>query len=458
MVAPARAAAFDALRAVTAGRRDLPAALDAARRTLPDERDRALATELVTGALRWQGALDHLVAHYARRSVSRLDAGVRDALRLGAYQLVFLARVPAYAAVADTVQLVKQRRPQAAGLVNAVLRAIARDRSALPLPRAPARFTPDTRAAALDYLSITGSHPRWLVERWLDRHGFAAAAAWVQFNNRPAPITLRANTLRTTATALAEALAAHGVETKAAPYAPDGLVVCRGNPLATPLAGAGLFVVQDEAAQLVTCFVDARPGERVLDTCAAPGNKTLALAAAVGARGLVVAGELRPRRVRLLRDTLAASGAAAVRIVRLDLERPLPCRPVFDAVLVDAPCSGLGTIRRDPDVRWRRSAADLLVFAERQVRLLSHAADAVRPGGRLVYATCSSEPEENEDVVRRFLQERRDYELVDPRRLRPDGGAPLDSVLDAVGCLRTEPWRHALEAFFAAMLVRRGAV
>jgi 16S rRNA (cytosine967-C5)-methyltransferase len=455
-VAPARQAAFDALRAVTAGRRDLATALEAARRRLTDERDRALATELVTGTLRWQAALDHLIAHYAHRPVARLEAAVRDALRLGAYQIIYLSRIPPAVAVDETVELVKARgRLEAAALANAVLRAIARDRAHPPWPPPPESFRPETRAQALDYLSITWSHPRWLVDRWLDRYGFEATRALVAFDNRPAPIVVRANTLRTNREALAEALATHGVETEPTRYSPDGLVVRRGNPLATPLAAEGLFVVQDEASQLVALFVGVGPGERVLDACAAPGNKTLALAAAAGPGGRVVAGDLRPRRLRLLQATLARAGADTVRTVRLDLARPLPFRPVFDAVLVDAPCSSLGTIRRDPDVRWRRAPSDLGVFGAAQLRYLTHAADVVSPGGRLVYATCSSEPEENDDVVERFLERRDDYALVDPRSIGRPFSDSLAPLLDLRGCLRTVPWRHGLDAFFAAMLVRR---
>ncbi len=458
-MAPARLAAFEALRAVTSGRLDLPAALERVRRGLDDERDRALATELVTGTLRWQAALDYLIARYAHRPLTRLEAAVRDVLRLGIYQLLYLQRIPAAAAVADTVELAKTRvRPEAARLVNAVLRAVARDRAQPPLPERPPAVTPETRDQVLDYLSTTWSHPRWLVERWLDRYGIEATLAWVQFNNQPAPLVLRANTLRTSRTALAEALAAHGVETEPTRYARDGLLVRRGNPLATPLAAAGLFVLQEEASQLVADFADARAGERVLDACAAPGNKTLALAAGAGPTGLVVAGEFRVRRLRLLRSRLAAAGADAVRLVRLDLRHPLPFQAPFDLVLVDAPCSGLGTIRRDPDIRWRRMPDDLPRFADAQVNLLAHAAEVVRQGGRLIYATCSSEPEENDEVVDRFLQRRSDYALVDPRRVRPAFPAALAALLDARGCLRTAPWPHGLDAFFAAMLVRCGSV
>jgi 16S rRNA (cytosine967-C5)-methyltransferase len=455
MIAPARRAAFDALQAIAAGDVDLATAMAQARRRLPDARDRALAAEITTGTLRWLGRLDHLIAHYARRPVERLDAPVLQLLRLGAYQVTRLERVPVSAVVNDAVELAKQAGARgAAGLVNAVLRAIARERNRLPLPPEPPAGPDQPRDAALDYLSITLSHPRWLVERWLDRAGFDDTKAWALFNNSPAPLTLRANLLKTTVPELREALAQAGVETDPARYSPHALVVRRGNPLRTPLSEPGMFGVQDEASQLVALFAGARPGQRVLDLCAAPGNKTLALAADMRDEGLIVAADLRERRLRLLRRTVASGGARAAHLVRLDATRPLPLRSGFDLVFVDAPCSGLGTIRRDPEIRWRRTAGDLAPLADTQLKILGQAADVVAPGGRVVYATCSSEPEENERVVTRFLAERSEFRLADPRVESPPLSAALTDVLDDSGCLRTLPWRHGLEGFFAAMLVK----
>jgi 16S rRNA (cytosine967-C5)-methyltransferase len=269
-------------------------------------------------------------------------------------------------------------------------------------------------------------------------------------------MTLRANTIRMDRVALAERLADEGVITVPTRFAPDGLVVTGGNPLHSRLASEGAFLVQDEASQLVALAVGARPGERVLDVCAAPGGKTVALSAAVGHRGLVVAGDVRGRRVALLCQTLSRSGAERVRVARFDATAPLPFEPRFDAVLLDAPCSGLGTIRRDPEIRWRRTVEDLAVLAATQRTMLERSAAAVAPGGRLVYATCSSEPDENEEVVAAFLADHREFGLE-----RPGAGGPGADILDQVvapsGFLRTWPHQHGLEAFFAAVLRRRGA-
>jgi 16S rRNA (cytosine967-C5)-methyltransferase len=448
MTAPARIAAFHALGAVAAKRQDLPAALAQSRSHLTDDRDRSLAAEIITGTLRWQRSLDHLIEHVARRPLTKIDADVLVILRLSLYQLLHLDRVPASAVVDDAVDLTRAARKQSAsGFVNAVLRTTLRQRPRLPLPARP-DGTAD-RARVLDYLGITHSHPEWLLARWLDRHGFEAVERWVRFNNETPSLTIRANRLRVGRDVLAAALAQEGIETAPTRYAPDGLLVTSGNPLQRPHDGS--FFVQDEASQLVTLAVAARGGERVLDLCAAPGGKTTAMAADMNDSGMVVASDVRRRRVTLLRDTVRASGARHIHVIYVPAAGALPFRASFDRVVVDAPCSGLGTIRRDPDIRWRRTERDLPALATEQVSLLHRAADVVGPGGRLVYATCSSEPEENDQVVDRFLHEQPAFEAVDLR-----GESPmLDPVLDDRGMLRTLPFAHGLEAFFAAALVRR---
>jgi 16S rRNA (cytosine967-C5)-methyltransferase len=449
MTAPARTAAFHALRAVRDRQSDLPGALARSRERLRDERDRALAAEIVAGTLRWQRSLDHLIEHYARRPLRRLDGEVVVILQLSLYQLLHLDRVPAAAVVDDAVDLTRAaRKPSATGFVNAVLRSVLRGRHALPLPARPA--DPSDRGAALRYLGVTHSHPEWLVGRWLDRHGLAAAERWVQFNNTAPPLTVRANRLRATREGIRATLDRDDIECEPTRFAPDGLVITSGNPLRAPLDGT--FVVQDEASQIVPLAVGARPGERVLDLCASPGGKSTAMLADMRDTGILMASDVRPRRVTLLRETLRLSGARHAHIAQVPTAGPLPFAAVFDRVLVDAPCSGLGTIRRDPDIRWRRVEADLPVLAADQRTLLARAAAVVRAGGRLVYATCSSEPEENEQVVERFLETTRDFVLVD---LREEPSAIPATLLDSRGLLRTLPFEHGLEAFFAAVLVRR---
>jgi 16S rRNA (cytosine967-C5)-methyltransferase len=452
VIAPARLAAFEVLRVVGAGRTDLGAALARARMRLPDERDRALAGEIATGTLRWQGAFDHVIEAFSGRPLRKLDPEVVDILRLTMFQLVHLDRIPASAAVKDAVDLAgKAGKRSASGLVNAILRRVSREREHLPLPPRPGsdRGQTELRPGSnqgqtgvrpgsdpeLDYLAISLSHPRWLVERWRNRYGFEAAEAWAQFNNAPAPLTLRVNTLKTTREDLVKALASRGIEAEPSSRTPDAIFIRSGNPLTTHLDESGDFVIQDEASQLVARFVDAHPGDNILDACASPGGKTTAMAAAMDGRGLIVAGDVRGRRLELLARTVKRSGARNIHIVQADATMPLPFAPMFDRVLLDSPCSGLGTVRRDPDIKWRRTAADLPVLAQAQALMLRNAAAVVRPGGRLVYATCSSEPEENEAVVDAFLVANPSFQAAQPH-------------------FQTLPHRDGLEAFFAAMLVR----
>jgi 16S rRNA (cytosine967-C5)-methyltransferase len=453
MIASARRAAFDALRAVEAGRSDLPTALAHARRSLSDPRDQALAAEIATGTLRWRGALDAVLARHVTRPLDRLDVRVLDTLRLGAYQLLYLDRVPPHAVIHDAVEIVRRAGvTSAAGLVNAALRAVQRDRTRPSWPPDPG--PEGSREAQVEFISVTMSHPRWLADRWIERVGFHNARAWAAFNNERAPLTLRVNTLAGTRASLVRALADAGVHVESTRFAPDGLIVRAGNPLSTPLAESGRFFVQDEASQVVATMTLARPGERVLDACASPGGKTTAMSAMMADQGLIAAVDLRPRRLALLSRTVATSRACRIARVRADVTKPLPFDQVFDLALLDAPCSGLGTIRRDPEIRWRRTLADLPRLADTQVSMLRRVSEVVRPGGRLVYATCSSEPEENDEVVDRFLTAQPEFEPVERRALEATLPPGVLSLVDADGRLRPRPWRDGLEPFFAAILMK----
>ena len=452
MIAPARWAAFEALTAIAAGA-DLAETLARSRDRLADERDRALAAAIVIGTLRWRARLDHLLAQASARPLSSLDPAVLEILRLSLFQLLFLERVPASAVVDDAVSMTRRaRKSSAGGFVNGVLRGLSRRRETVTLPDPPPEV--DTAAAhdaAAHALAVTESHPEWLVARWLDRLGPETTRQWLAFDNIEASLTLRANLRRQPVAVLQALLAEHGVETVPARFAPAGLVVTAGNPLKTPLADSGRFLVQDEASQLVPLALGVRPGERVLDTCAAPGGKTLAIADALGDGGLLVAADLRPRRMTVLRRLLTLHGVRAALVVH-DLAAGGPFGPVFDRVLVDAPCTGLGTLRRDVDIRWRREPAEVARAGLRQLAMLQAAAGVVKPGGRLVYATCSSEPEENAVVVEAFLSSRQDFRPLARPALLADGMP--EAVVDSMGHLVTRPDKHGLEAFFAAPLER----
>jgi 16S rRNA (cytosine967-C5)-methyltransferase len=453
MISPARRAALNALVLIESGRSNLASSLVETRRLASDPRDQALAHDIVIGTERWRARLDHVIGQVSSRPIARMDPQVRAVLRLSAYQLLFLERVPARAAIDEAVELTRAAgKSSASGFVNAVLRAVARK-----APPVPSR--PDTIPAhevdpgeALEYLSVSLSHPRWLAERWLTRLGFSAAETWERFNNRTPRLSLSVNTLKTDRDSLRSQLSTHGVTTEIARHSPIGLIVTDGNPLRSPLADRGLFLIQAEASQLVGLFAGASPGEVVLDACAAPGGKTVVMAGQMRNSGLLIAGDVRSSRLPILKRTVGVSGATSIRLVRLDLATAVPFRHVFDCVLVDAPCSGLGTLQRDPDIRWRRRMEDLERFATAQLVQLTRAAESVKPGGRLIYATCSSEPEENEAVVERFLALNPAFRHGDPRANARRTQIPED-LLDEKGCLRTQPHLHELEAFFAAMLI-----
>lgn len=424
MIAPARQAAFAALMAHEDRGTDLPAAIAAARAALTDPRDQGLLTELVAGTVRMRLALDYQLAQRSSRALAALDPPVRTALRLGAFQLLYMDRLPASAVVNDAVALTRRAGKTSAGaMVNAVLRAVARDRARLSWPESPAASALATRY----------SHPEWLVERWLARYGVDGATAWLAFNNRPPRLCLAVNRLKGTREALAARLEAEGVTTEPTTTAPHGLHVTGGAALASASFREGWFAVQDEASQLIAELGTVTAGQRVLDLCASPGGKTMTLAARA-AGGVLVACDVRPRRVRLLRQTLGRLGIAA-NIVQVAGSGDLPfAAGAFDHVLVDAPCSGLGTVRRDPDIRWSRTPDDLTRFSAAQLVLLQRAARLVAAGGTLVYATCSSEPEENEMVVAAFLAHQPGF--------------------NAQHLHRTTPVETGLEAFFGAVLVR----
>ncbi len=457
MPSPARVAAFQALRALSADRADLGDALSRARDPLIDVRDRALATDLVIGTLRWRAALDYQLQRRSAKSLERLDSDVLDALRLGAYQILYLERVPVSAIVNDAVALVKASRFRSAtGFVNAVLRRLSRERESLSWPARPSPVSGDDRAALIDYLSVVHSHPAWLVERWVDRYGAADAEAWLSFNNRAPAITVAPNRLRGSRDQLQVQLRAEGVEATPTTIAPHGLTVVAGNVLSSAAFRDGACVIQDEASQIIPELAAATAGDWIFDACASPGGKTLALSVQCGPSGVVVAADVRHRRVALLKETARRCRMSAVRIVHVPLAGALPFRPgSFQVALVDAPCSGLGTVRRDPDIRWRRHADDLPVLAEAQCELLERVAPLLAPGGRLVYSTCSSEPEENEDVVTAFLARASEFSVLPVPRLTTLSERIL-RMATSRGFLRTTPV-DGLEAFFGAVLEKRPA-
>jgi 16S rRNA (cytosine967-C5)-methyltransferase len=402
--------------------------------------DRALATELVYGTLAWQGRLDHHLTQLVHGSLAELDPPVRAALRIGLHQLLFLDRIPAYAAVDASVRLARR----GGGLVNAVLRRAARlGRDGLALP--------DGAADPVGRLAVEWSHPRWLVERLAEEIGTAELPALLAAHNVRGPVALRATA--SPADALAAELSAHEARIAPGRWAPEALLVARqGARLrACDAYRTGRFVFQGEPSQLVTRLLGIAPGSAVLDACAAPGGKTLHAAALAGPHGLVVALDPHRAGVRRIAAEAARLGASIVHPVVADARRP-PLHRAFDAVLVDAPCSGLGTLRRHPELRWRRLPEDLTRLAALQGDLLAAVAPLVRAGGVLVYAVCSPLRAETDEVIAGFLATSPRFMREPAQPCLPAAAAPLVS---SDGALRTWPHHHDVDAFFAVRLRAR---
>jgi 16S rRNA (cytosine967-C5)-methyltransferase len=439
--APARVVAARVLERVETDAAWADLALDAeiTRSTLTP-RDIGLATEIVYGTLRWQRYLDWILGPHSRRRLEALDPRVRVLLRMTAYQLVFLERVPPFAAVNDAVTLARGRTRGPAEYANAVLRAFSR--------RGPREREPAAPRDPVDALATRCSFPTWLAARWVERYGAADAAALMRALNERPPVTLRANTLRLTREALAERLKTENdVATRPTPHAPDGLIAERGGePGAWRAFAEGACVAQDEASMLIARLLEPRPGETVADVCAAPGTKTTHLAQLMDNRGRILALDPQPARLARVDEAVARLGVSIVDTVPATVQQAAVARPATcDAVLVDAPCSNLGVVRRNPDVKWRRRPEDIAMAAERQHEILAAAATMLKRGGRLVYATCSLEPEENDVVVAAFLAEHGDFSVESP--------ASFPVALDD-GILRIRPDRLDADGFTAVRLRR----
>ena len=405
--------------------------------------DAALCTELVLGTLRWQGMLDFLAQQLAHMPWGSLDPEVKVAIRMGLYQLRFLSRMPARAAVYETVELVKSAgKRSAAGMVNAVLRRGAKaDLASLRPPATP----------ELEWLSIELSHPAWLLERWAARYGRLTAVSLAATNNQPPQTFFRLRTDSRPPSEIENQLREQGITIGPGNFLKGCRVVLEGNMTRTEAYCRGEVVVQDEAAQIVPYLLDVREGYKVLDLCAAPGNKTAQLAQWAGEIGQVVACDLHWHRLMEMVEL------SRVRRVVLDGRQPLPFSSTFDRILVDAPCSGTGTLRRHPEIKWRLSLEEIRELSEKQFQLLRRAGEALAVGGRMVYSTCSLEKEENQEVVERFLASHPNFRLLPLRseiaRLRLSFHPSALWILEG-DFLETFPSRDGTDGFFAAILVK----
>ena len=435
-ISPARRAAFEILRRVELENAYASVLLAALGKPMRED-DRALCHELVLGVLRRRLWLDRALEHFAGRSIDQLDLPVTISLRLGLYQLRFLSRIPPPAAVNESVALMRVARLRSAGsFVNAVLRRATREPD----------YDPAAGVADADEkLALETSHPVWLIRRWIDAFGFAEAAAFAHQHTRAAPTAFRL-TARARKQTRAEASIIATLKSAGAEVLPSAIVrgawrVTGGRRALRELAHDGLIYFQDEASQLVAQLLNPQSGDWVLDVCAAPGSKTTHVAAlAPGA--VIVAGDLFEHRLHTLRE-LAKQQDAGVNLIAHDAARALPFADAgFDRVLVDAPCTGTGTLRHNPEIRWRLQPSDIDELAQKQKSILANASAAVRRGGRLIYSTCSVEPEENEDVVRDFLSKHANFHPISL-------DAPVDLQTES-GTIRTWPHRQQTNGFFVA--------
>jgi 16S rRNA (cytosine967-C5)-methyltransferase len=423
-----------------------------AKTTLDDPRDRQLIMSLVYGVIRWRGYHDWIIGKFSKHPLAKIKNRTLQALRVGIFQLLFMDRVPASAAINETVQALKDmKQPKwLTGFVNGILRSVDREHQNIPNPLDAKNIVSLPEAALLN-------HPEWLIKRWRKRYGDAEAAAICQKNNMLAPLCLRANTSRISPSSLLEKLNAAGIKTEPGKYSPLAitLVGYHGPITAIPGFAEGFFQVQDEAAQLISLLLGPmQPDKSYLDGCAGLGGKTTHLAQMLPPENSLVAIEPNIGRIKKLKDNRGRLRLdTTVTIVEGTLDSLLPDnKEKFHGVLIDAPCSGLGVIRRHPDIRWNRSTGDLLRYQKKQMALLRDAAQLVASKGVLVYATCSTEPEENEVVVKKFLATHPQFVLSDCKDVLPESGFCL---VDCQGFFRTLPSRDDLGGFFAARFIKK---
>lgn len=451
-ITPARKIAYDVLRRVESEGAYASDLLHAALGASVKPADAALATELTLGVLRQRLLLDFLLERHLKKRVARLDLPVALALRIGAYQLRFLQRVPARAAVNESVDLVKKaRKSSAASFVNAVLRRVGEQ------AKVPAEKILPPSISAAERLAILHSHPAWIIERWLARFGEPRTIALLEADNRSPRLSCVVNDPAEREDVF-RALEHAGLRVEPGTLLRDAFAVSGGSVSRTKEFRAGRISIQDEASQAIPLLLGVCPGDCILDLCAAPGGKTPPLARVAGSRGLVIAADLHAHRLRAMAAQFDRLGLSNIRLVQLDASQNLPFAGWFDRILLDAPCSGTGTLARHPEIRWRLRPEQFAKFHDLQVRMLRIALGHLASGGRLIYSTCSLEAEENEDVISHVLRDASGVSRVPAAKmaetlaphLAPWQSAP--ALFDQAGQFHTLPSQQQTDGFFAAAL------
>jgi len=439
--------AVDILNSVSQGQAFAGDLLDATmeQQSLSGTADGRLLTHLVYGVLRMQGHLDWMITRLYRGNYTKMENRVKNILRTGLYQLKFSDRLPAFAVVDEAVKIAKRIAPGADGLTNAILRSYLRNTGKIDFP--------SLEKKPAEYIAAFYSHPLWLLKLWLDIFGQDETMALCRANNELPPLTLRANTLKISREELTAKLIQEDFCCEPTSLSPDGIILPDPpRPVQkTIFFKEGLLRLQDEAAQLVSYLVNPQSDEDILDVCAGSGGKTTHLAAIMKNKGRIVAMDHDAGKIAQLKKDAFRMGVSIIKPLQADLNRPLPTEYVekFDHVLVDAPCSGTGTLRRNPEIKWRLTAADLDALSKTQKAILYNASSAVKKGGYLIYCTCSILPAENDDVIRQFLLNDPQFSACTPPL------AILEKLLDSHCFLRTYPHRHNMDGFFGAVLRRR---
>ena len=452
----AREVALECLLTLSHSSTSIASVVDSAfKRHTVEGRERRFINGLVYGVIRWQKQLDWVLDQFINPRF-QLDARHRNILRLGAFQLLHLDGIPAHAAIFETVQLAtshlrRNRGRKTAGFINAVLRTVQREGAALTYPPLDANPT--------EHIALSLSYPTWLVKQWLQTRGVSWTLAFCRASNQIASLALRVNTLLTKREEVCESLAASGIIANASKIAPDGVVLENRAITAFDDANEGTLkdilnrediYVQDESAMLVARLLSPENAECIIDLCAAPGGKTTHLAHLMGNAGKVIAVDVSAEKVALLQKNCRRVGACNVETQVLDATKAdLSFMKTADAVLIDAPCSGFGTLRRHPDIRWNKTLEQVHSLSEIQYHLLKNAARHIKPGGILVYSTCSIEPIENEKVIQRFLAEFPMYTIENAKDFLPD--IP-QSVITPRGFVQTFPHEHGVDGAFAVRL------
>ncbi|WP_010252404.1 16S rRNA (cytosine(967)-C(5))-methyltransferase RsmB [Acetivibrio cellulolyticus] len=409
--------------------------------------DKAFITELVYGTLKWRLSIDYIIDQFSSVKINKLSPWILNILRLGVYQIVYMSKIPESAACNESVNLAKRYGHSASSrYVNAMLRNVARSKNKIVYP--------DRNKDLISYLSIKYSHPDWMVKKWLDRFGESFTEELLKSNNETAPLTVRVNSLKTTREELENTLKKEGFETESAKYIENALTINNPSSLTKMEAFVkGFFQVQDESSMMVGRIFDPKPGEFIVDVCSAPGGKTTHIAELMGNRGQIIARDIHEHKIRLINEASSRLGIDIIKAEIFDAsEQDASLTDKADRVLVDAPCTGLGIIRRKPDIKWARNSNDLNEIVKLQEKILNASSKYVKPGGVLVYSTCTIEPQENEEMVKKFLKDNKEYTMEDISKQLPDG-LVKDTTKDGYIQLYTN--RDGIDGFFISKMRKR---